>query len=263
MKHLLFLIGFCFIVIPMISIADESRDESVKFAPNTSGTTIEDSITGYNTVNYKVGAKAGQQMVVDLETDNTATYFNIYVPGKGPGEEAMFIGSINGNRFEGELPSDGEYTVQVYMMRSAARRDETANYTLEISVDAMQKSEKSTDDADYEVVDIGNFNKTVQMARDNKEEWASDPVMVSLLFTGAADSMTQTIERNFPSAESRESATVVITNEKLMDDSISGVKYKVDLKTNDNGTWNIQSVGKAVKCWQGRGHTDYSASPCS
>jgi len=251
------------IFLSLNSFADESRDETVKFAPDTSSTTIKDSITGYESVNYQLEAKAEQLMAVDLKTDNTATYFNIFEPGKGPGDQAMFIGSINGGHYEGELSSDGVYTVQVYMMRSAARRNEKANYTLNISIDAAHKSQKSSDETGYEMVDIGNFNKTVQMARENKEEWPADPVMVSLLFTGIPDSMTQTITRTYESAESRDSATVTITNEKLMDDSISGVRYKIDLKRNEIGTWNIESVGKAVKCWEGRGHTDFSAESCS
>lgn len=263
MKLILFSIAICLALISHSSFADDSRDENVQFAPNASSTAIKETITGYETVNYKLDAKTGQLMEVDLKTDNTATYFNIFVPGKGPGDEAMFIGSINGSHYEGTLPADGTYTVQVYMMRSAARRNETANYTLEFSIEAAQKSQNSTNETDYEAVDIGNFNKTVQMARENNEEWASDPVMVSLLFTEAMDSKTQTIVRNYPSAESRSAATVLIAYENLLDDSVSGVKYKIDLKKNENGTWNIESVGKAVKCWEGRGHTDYSAKPCS
>lgn len=263
MKLKLFFITAALMFVAAYSFADDARNETVKFASGSSSATIEDSITGYNTVNYMLDARAGQTMTVELETEHTATYFNIYVPGKGPGDAAMFIGSINGSRYEGELPSDGTYTVQVYMMRSAARREETSNFTLDIAIDAAKKSEENSDDAEYETIDIGNFNKTVQMARENNEEWASDPVMVSFLFVGAVDSMTQTIVRNYPNTESRDSATVEITNEKLLDDSVSGIKHKVDLKRNENGTWNIESVGKAVKCWEGRGHTEYSASPCS
>lgn len=74
-------------------------------------------------------------MVVVLKTDNGSNYLNIFVPGKRPGDEAMFIGSQQGNHFEGTLPADGEYTVQVYLMRNAARQNEKANYTLEIGID--------------------------------------------------------------------------------------------------------------------------------
>ena len=34
------------------------------------------------------------------------------------------------------VSANGEYSVSVYMMRSAARRDEVANFTLEVAIDA-------------------------------------------------------------------------------------------------------------------------------
>jgi hypothetical protein len=74
-------------------------------------------------------------MVVALKTDNGGNYFNIFTPGKSPGDEAMFIGSTQGRRYEGTLPADGEYTVQVFLMWNSARRNEMANYTLEIGID--------------------------------------------------------------------------------------------------------------------------------
>ena len=39
-----------------------------------------------------------------------------------------------GNHFLGPLPADGEYTVQVYLMRNAARRKEVANYRLSLNL---------------------------------------------------------------------------------------------------------------------------------
>ena len=53
----------------------------------------------------------------------------------GKGNEAMFIGSTSGNQFEGSLPASGDYKLRVYMMRSAARRDEVAKYRLEMIID--------------------------------------------------------------------------------------------------------------------------------
>ena len=46
----------------------------------------------------------------------------------------MFIGSTSGNQFEGSLPASGDYKLRVYMMRSAARRDEVAKYRLEMII---------------------------------------------------------------------------------------------------------------------------------
>jgi len=82
---------------------------------------------------YVLGARAGQHMNVSLATKHGATYFNILAPGENEG--AMFNGSISQNHYEGTLPASGDYKIRVYMMRSAARRNEVAHYRLEMIVD--------------------------------------------------------------------------------------------------------------------------------
>jgi len=67
-----------------------------------------------------------------MATDHNANYFNILAPGED--QVAMFNGSVNGNQYEGILPGTGDYEVRVYMMRSAARRNEVANYSLAVSI---------------------------------------------------------------------------------------------------------------------------------
>ena len=82
-------------------------------------------------------AAKGQAANISLATRNTATYFNILAPGET--EVAFFNGSVNGNQFEGTLPATGDYRIRVYMMRSAARRNETANHRLEMIVSASHR----------------------------------------------------------------------------------------------------------------------------
>jgi hypothetical protein len=60
-------------------------------------------------------------------------YFNVLVPG---GDSALFVGSTSGETFEGTLPADGDYTVRTYLMRNAARRGESSDYTLDIRIAA-------------------------------------------------------------------------------------------------------------------------------
>jgi hypothetical protein len=105
----------------------------VHFAKGANSATIEGRIQGDMTIDYLLGAKQGQSMNVSMATDNGANYFNIIEPGRS--NEAMFVGSSSGNRFEGTLPASGDYKVRVYLMRSAARRDEIANYRLEMIID--------------------------------------------------------------------------------------------------------------------------------
>ena len=52
----------------------------------------------------------------------------------------MFNGSVSQNQYEGTLPATGDYKVRVYMMRSAARRNEVAHYRLEMIITGAGKS---------------------------------------------------------------------------------------------------------------------------
>lgn len=54
---------------------------------------------------------------------------------------------------------------------------------------------------------------------------------------------------------------VILIHDNLLDDSIKGEKYLMELKkTNDK--WKIISIKKNWKCWNGRGHTDWGIELC-
>jgi len=112
------------------ALAQDIRTERVAFAKGTSSKAIKGSIKGYAAVNYKVGVAVGQTLSVDLKTSNASSYFNITAPGA---DAALFVGSTSGDSAKVKIPSSGDYTVQVYLMRNAARRGETASYTLTIA----------------------------------------------------------------------------------------------------------------------------------
>jgi hypothetical protein len=118
--------------VPAAGAADAPRVERVRFERGASSATIEASIRGHETVDYVLNAGKGQSMNVSMATDNGANYFNILAPGES--EVAMFNGSTADNQFEGVLPGSGDYKIRVYLMRSAARRNETAKYRLEMIV---------------------------------------------------------------------------------------------------------------------------------
>ncbi len=119
--------------------ASDIRTERVHFKPGATSAVVEASIKGYATVDYVLGARKGQDVNVSMATDNGANYFNILAPGES--EVAMFNGSVAENQFEGALPASGDYKIRVYLMRSAARRNEVAKYRLEMIVsDAGQGS---------------------------------------------------------------------------------------------------------------------------
>jgi hypothetical protein len=143
------------IIAPSTVLAQkEIRTQQVKFKSGSNSATIQGSIKGYQTVDYVLNARKGQTMNVSMATKHGATYFNILAPGEN--EVAMFNGSMSSNQYEGTLPKSGNYKIRVYMMRSAARRNEVANYRLEMIISGGDNA-TSRGDA---LVEGTNYNAT-------------------------------------------------------------------------------------------------------
>lgn len=116
---------------PLSGAAQDIETRRITFPPGASSATVSGSITGRQAVDYKVRGEAGQTMSVALRTSHASNYFNVLPPGS---ETALANSSITGNQWTGTLPADGDYTIRVYLMRSAARRDESADYTLTVGI---------------------------------------------------------------------------------------------------------------------------------
>ncbi len=110
--------------------AQDVRTEPVELAGGMTAEVLTGSITGYESVDYTFNGTEGQLLTVALATNNLATYFNLWQPGA---DTATHIGSSAGDEFMGRLQADGSYRIQVYMMRSAARRGERASYTITLA----------------------------------------------------------------------------------------------------------------------------------
>lgn len=112
------------------AIADAGiRQEKVQFANGASSAVIKGQLKGDAMVDYLVRAAAGQTLSVKLQQTNAQNYFNVMPPGSTG--SAMFVGD-SGENYSGVLPADGDYIVRVYLMRPAARRGESSNYTLTV-----------------------------------------------------------------------------------------------------------------------------------
>ena len=109
------------------------RKERVVFAKGASSATIKGTLKGGADVDYLVRAAAGQTLEVKLLGTHPQNDFNVLPPGSS--DVAMFVSNITGARsWSGVLPADGDYAVRVYLMRPAARRNESSNYTLTVAV---------------------------------------------------------------------------------------------------------------------------------
>jgi len=140
----IFVVTWMLATAPALAFAQaESRTERVSFTDGHA--TVKGRIRGYGYVDYFFPAGAGESLSASLKTNSNSCYFNLLAPGET--ETAFFIGSIRGANYAGVAPTSGDYTARVYLMRSAARRRETANYALTIALGEKRAHDKKG--ADY------------------------------------------------------------------------------------------------------------------
>jgi hypothetical protein len=105
--------------------------QRVSFPAGAQSSLRKGQLKGDQTIDYILRAGAGQTLTVELKGSNPQNYFNVMAAGT---DTALFIGSSSGNSFRGLLPSDGDVRVRVYLMRPAARRNESSTYSLRIGI---------------------------------------------------------------------------------------------------------------------------------
>ena len=113
------------------SASAENRQERVRFARGATSAVVRGEVRGYDYVDYLVGARAGQHLTADLTRISGPAYFLVRAPGS---DENLFDGSTSGDHFETVLPAGGDYRLRVFLMRSAARRNERSGYRLGVEI---------------------------------------------------------------------------------------------------------------------------------
>lgn len=111
---------------------DDIKRQPIELPAVGKTASFKGKIHGYASVDYIFKATAGQKVRIDFKTANTSAYFNLLRDGS---DEALHIGSTSGSRYQGMLPSAGDYRIRVYLMRSAARRNASAMYQVTLRVE--------------------------------------------------------------------------------------------------------------------------------
>jgi hypothetical protein len=112
--------------------------KQIAFGKGKSSASVTGKVQGGSDVDYVLRASAGQTMTVDFKASKGAAYFNVLPPGSTG--EAIFVGSSEGNHFKATLPSDGDYTLRVYLMGGAKDSDKPVTYTLKVGIPAAPKA---------------------------------------------------------------------------------------------------------------------------
>ncbi len=116
--------------------ANAQSVSDVKFETGNYGAMVNGTVTGKEYFDYRLGAKAGQELFAELQVSDTngygVVYFNVLPPGSDGA--AIYNGSINGNTARVDLPEDGDYTIRVYLMGNDRDTDKTVGYNLDLSI---------------------------------------------------------------------------------------------------------------------------------
>ncbi len=99
----------------------------IRFAAGESSASVQGAVVGGDRDQYLLEARAGQWMTVDIAAVEANAVFAIHEPGGGrslPGSGE----TDDANRWSGELPTSGDYTVSVGGTRG------NATYTLYVSI---------------------------------------------------------------------------------------------------------------------------------
>jgi hypothetical protein len=119
------------LIATMSYAAAADRVETIQFKRGATSTAVSGMVRGYAGVKYVVSASAGQVMSVLFSPSNRSCYMNVWAPAS---DTAVFVGSSAGNEYAVNLSASGNYAIQLYLMRNAARRNQTCSYHLTIEI---------------------------------------------------------------------------------------------------------------------------------
>ncbi len=113
-------------------------------------------------------------------------------------------------------------------------------------------------------VDFVPHNQSIAKAATAGEAWVKDPArIIARTFGGFSEMRSKTVEFSAPTADGADTLTVTITSDGLMDDSVRGEKFRLELKADKQGVWRFTSAVKSWRCQPGRGHQEFSIIKCS
>lgn len=110
-----------------------AQDRTERLALDGASTSVRGQIKGNDGVQYQLDTRPHQQLTVKLASSNASNYLNVEKEGSA---EALCQGPMTGNICTFHTEPGARYLVDVYLMRNAARRGESARYTLTVEQDA-------------------------------------------------------------------------------------------------------------------------------
>jgi hypothetical protein len=105
--------------------------QTVAFQKGDDAVTLEGSITGHDYIDYRISAKSGQTLEINILGTSTV-FFNVLPPGD---EVAIHNSSFDFEMSNSvKLPRDGTYIVRTYLQGEDESDEKTVRYMIKISI---------------------------------------------------------------------------------------------------------------------------------
>lgn len=244
---------------PFLS-AEESEKVTVQFEKGYDSAVVTGKITGEEMALYELNARSGQYLTVSLRPDNLSANYNVYIPGRGPGDEALFVSAAGGHEYTGQLYKDGVHRISVFLVRAAARRGETVNYDIafRITNEAPEGPISAEIGPATNMPRIDPIEATALEEADHGtllERQATLPrsmdgspvgIAVAVLSPNLVGLITN-VETAFDSMENPAEVEVAVTEGGILDDDLLGIEHRVSLARNSNDEWRVVGYRRGEK----------------
>lgn len=117
-------------------------------------------------------------------------------------------------------------------------------------------AEMATGHQDYVAVALDSLPKGV-------EQVGTDPEAIALQMFGPTEPVEGFFEQTVQSEQVNDQTIVTLTQTGLPDDSIRGMRYRLEFEPTNAGIWKLQWVGKQYTCQPGRGSQEWTTEWCS
>ena len=110
-----------------------------------------------------------------------------------------------------------------------------------------------------ETIKHGEYNKKLKVISQNIEEKNIYIILSTVLLMPKARNSVISINKNkyhdFYDA-------VIIYDDIPDDDSVSGYRYDIKMHRTKNDRWEFIEIKESWRCWENRGHREFSLLPC-
>lgn len=237
------------------AVADEVKKVPVTFAEGRDTVVLSGEVKGDDSVVYVLPAKDGQFLTVNLRPNSRFANFNVYIPGKSLGDEALYASDLGGKlEYLGQLYKNGEHQVAVFLNRAAARRGEEAKFDVAFRLTPNNPGSATiaVDQQEQLVNNDGNGvpTKAILLQRQAKlpESIQNSPeAIVHAVLAPSAIGQMHEAKSHYDSVEAASEVKVVVQEGGILDDDLLGITHTVSLLKNTNGEWRIVDYQRVEK----------------